>query len=443
MRVVDYLRLSWREVRRQPVRSTLTLIALAVSTAVLVTLGGLSLGAQQAVISAMSPDNSLTTILVTSNKTGTNGLFGNVQTAGGENTLLNDDSVAKLRAVPNVQFVSPRAHIWEFNTFIIEGNTKQFVAQTEVVPGETAQTMPLLAGQHVATGNEVVLGAAYAREIGANPASLLGKKITITTQKGYRGEGANIPNANATLAAQEAFNQQTTELTANVVGVTTDGSNQSSVFIPLDWGKQVRTAQYWEAPGKLKKVDQFAETGYTSMVVRAASTEAVPGVATAIENLGYGQISTLAVVQKLMSISTIMWVVLGAVALVSLLAASLGIVNTMLMMVSEQRYVIGVWRACGARRSHIAMQFLLQAGLLGLGGGLIGAAVGYAANEFVGQRIAELLQAQNLAVIHIPAAPWWLLAGAVGLTVVFAVLAGLYPAARAARQDPSTALSVA
>jgi putative ABC transport system permease protein len=446
MRALDYLRISGRDIRRQPVRAFLTVTALAISSAILVTLGSLSLGARDAVIASLSPDSSLTTIMVTSNKIGTSGLFGNVQEAGANNAKLDDTSVKQLSQIPGVEFASPRAHVWEFNTFQVDGRDKQFVAQAEAIGHETERTMPLAAGRSfepLSTTHEVVLGAAYARELGfeQNPSALVGKTVTVTTHKAYRGDGARVPGPLASQAERDAFNEGATKLTAVIVGVTATGSNQSNLFIPLEWARQVRTAQYWEGVNKLKKVDQFAETGYSSVVVRPTGTEAVAGITQAIDALGFGQVSTLAMVERLMTVSTVMWVILGSVALVALIAASLGIVNTMLMMVSEQRYVIGVWRAVGARRGQIALQFLLQAMTLGAWGGVFGAAIGYAISVFVGQRVAELLQAQNLAVITIPAAPWWLLAGSVLLTVLFAVLAGLYPAVRAARQDPSKALT--
>lgn len=446
MRINDYFRVAVRDLKRQPVRAILTVTALAISTAIVVTLGSLSLGARQAVVGALSPDSSLTTITVTSNKTGSGGLFGNVQVASQQTAVLDDASVQKLAAIPHVQFASPRAFIWEFNTFAVQGNAKQFVAQTQAVGAETGRTMPLAAGRSFGAGStahEVVLGSAYARELGfeSNPSALVGKQITIITQKAYRGQGAAIPGPLVTQAANDQFAGTTTQLQATIVGVTAPGSNQSNLFIPLEWGRQIRTAQYWEGTGAIKKVDQFAADGYTSVMVRADATESVPSVTAAIDNLGYGEVSTLSVVQKLMTITTIMWVILGSVALVALIAASLGIVNTMLMMAAEQRYVIGVWRACGAPKRQIALQFLLQAMLLGLAGGAAGAGIGFGVSQFVNQRIAELLQAQNLAVVQIPGAPLWLLGSAVLVTVFFAVLAGLYPSAAAARQDPTKALA--
>lgn len=204
----------------------------------------------------------------------------------------------------------------------------------------------------------------------------------------------------------------------------------------MEWARKIRTAQ----TSQTEKTDYLAQDGYSSIVVSTVSPAAVKTVSTAIDGLGYGQVSTQALIEKLTQFSTIMWFILGAVAVVALLAASLGIVNTMLMTVSEQRFVIGVWRACGARRGMIAGMFLTQAALLGVMGGMLGAATGWYASSLINQRIAQILQTQGLPVVDIAAAPVWLCVGGVVLATAFAVIAGLYPAWRAARQDPSKIL---
>jgi putative ABC transport system permease protein len=136
-----------------------------------------------------------------------------------------------------------------------------------------------------------------------------------------------------------------------------------------------------------------------------------------------------------------MWVILGAVAVIAVVAAALGVVNTMLMAVSEQRYVIGVWRACGARKSTIVRLFLVESGLLGFIGGAIGVGLGVFVSGFVNEYVNSLLQSQGLALTNIAIVPPWLMGGTIILTTVFGVLAGIYPAHRAARQDPAEALT--
>jgi putative ABC transport system permease protein len=118
---------------------------------------------------------------------------------------------------------------------------------------------------------------------------------------------------------------------------------------------------------------------------------------------------------------------LGAVAL---LVGGVGIANVMVISVLERRAEIGVRRALGATRRHVALQFVVEAALLaGLGG-----AGGIALGAFVTGTYAR---SQDWPV----AVPLAALLGGIGLALVIGVLAGLYPAARAARLDPVEAIN--
>lgn len=440
MRALDHIKLANKEIIRRPVRSALTLTALAISAIILVTLASLSFGAQQAIVGTISPNNSLQTITVTPNTASAPGLFfGSVQESKPQANKLNDEALQKMSTIPGVSNVQPRAHIWEFNTFTIGESSKQFVAQTEGVPANDT-ALPLSAGRQFTSDNEVIVGLAYAKELGKSPTDLLGQMVTITTQKGYRGVGAIIPAVGATPASIDQFNAEPTQIMATIVGVTTEGANQNSMFIPHTWARDIRTARYAEALG-VKKIDQFAESGYTSAVITVADSAIVEAVEKEINTFGYGSSSAFSIVKQWLSLSTALWVILGAVAIVALLAASLGIINTMLVAVSEQRTSIGVWRAFGATKSHVALQFLLQAIIIGCLGGAAGVAVGLAVSYFVNQHVAHLLQVGNLQPIAPAQTPLWLLITCFGLVVAFSILAGLYPALRAANQDPAKNLN--
>jgi putative ABC transport system permease protein len=116
-------------------------------------------------------------------------------------------------------------------------------------------------------------------------------------------------------------------------------------------------------------------------------------------------------------------------AAVALLVGAIGIVNTMVIAVLERRSEIALRRAVGARAAQIRIQFVLEAGLLGLGGGVAGALVG-------------LLSVLVYGVWEsAPPSPDLLAAGmGVVLSVVVGVLAGVYPAMRAARLSPVAGL---
>jgi putative ABC transport system permease protein len=118
---------------------------------------------------------------------------------------------------------------------------------------------------------------------------------------------------------------------------------------------------------------------------------------------------------------------LGAVALV---VGGVGVANTMVISVLERRGEIGLRRALGATRGHIRVQFLTESlvlsGLGGLAGTILGTAVtwGYAATR------------------DWPATlPVWALIGGVAVTLTVGAFAGLYPAIRASRLAPTTALA--
>lgn len=444
MRLLDYTSLAVKDLGRQKVRSSLTIIALVISTLILVVMAAISLGGQRAIISQYGSSDSLTSISVTPNQNnGSLSPFGTVQQVNDKAQKLTDGTVATLMRIPNVASASPRAAIWEIRSFAIENSDKQFVAHVEGVASDGA--VPLVAGGWFAsndTKNAAVIGAAYAKELGYgnNPSELIGKTLRLTSQKGYRGEVAALPLAGASKEANEAFNQSETVLTATITGVTQEGPDQNSVLIPMGWAHGIRTARFNEPTGE-KRIDQLERDGYTTVKLTVNDVSNVKAVSEAVTAQGYGQISTLAQVEKLQQFSTTMWVILGAVALIAVIAAALGVANTMLMAVSEQRYTIGVWRAVGARRGVIVRLFLVQAAALGLIGGIIGVGLGIVVGRYVNDYVAGLLSGQGLAASNIALFPAWLLAGAVLLTTLFGILAGLYPAYKAARQDPSAALS--
>ncbi len=117
---------------------------------------------------------------------------------------------------------------------------------------------------------------------------------------------------------------------------------------------------------------------------------------------------------------------LGAVAL---LVGGVGIANVMVISVLERRPEIGLRRALGARRVHVAVQFLGESVLLSLIGGCAGIALGAAAT-------AAYASFQNWALV----VPTLAVGGAVLLAIALGALAGLYPALRAARLAPAAAL---
>jgi len=118
----------------------------------------------------------------------------------------------------------------------------------------------------------------------------------------------------------------------------------------------------------------------------------------------------------------------GLVSL-SLLVGGIIIANVMLMVVTQRTREIGIRRAVGARRRQVMAQFLVESATLSLLGGLAGLVLGWLAT----------LAAHAATSLRFPIEPWSVVMGLL-LVIVVGGLAGLYPAARAARMDPVTAL---
>ncbi len=117
---------------------------------------------------------------------------------------------------------------------------------------------------------------------------------------------------------------------------------------------------------------------------------------------------------------------LGAVAL---LVGAVGVANIMIISVLERRSEIGLRRALGATKGHIRIQFLAEAVLLALLGGVVGVGIGVIATGVYASSKHEL--------VVIPAIAW---ACGIGAAIIIGAVAGLWPALRAARMSPTQAL---
>ena len=130
------------------------------------------------------------------------------------------------------------------------------------------------------------------------------------------------------------------------------------------------------------------------------------------------------------SITGVLTTFLGGIAAISLLVGGIGIMNIMLVSVTERTREIGLRKAVGAKRRHILTQFLVEAMVLSLIGGIIGMLLG-----FVGARVLASLSEDLQAVITLQS-----ILLATGFSAFVGLFFGIYPAMRASQLHPIDAL---
>ncbi|MGP8058225.1 MAG: ABC transporter permease [Acidimicrobiales bacterium] len=169
----------------------------------------------------------------------------------------------------------------------------------------------------------------------------------------------------------------------------------------------------------------------SSSTTTAAQDEATSTIETAnqtsAEDPGFNVVNQASLIQTSSATSAVFTTLLGAVAAISLLVGGIGVMNIMLVSVTERTREIGIRKTVGARRADILSQFLAEAVLLSMLGGLVGVAIGLLGSRFKIDGVQ-------------PVVAWYSVGLAFGVSVAVGLFFGLYPASRAAALPPAVAL---
>jgi putative ABC transport system permease protein len=168
------------------------------------------------------------------------------------------------------------------------------------------------------------------------------------------------------------------------------------------------------------------------LFVVAQGLEQVSEVRAKITDLGYSTSAPENLLASVQRYLRVVEIVLAGIGLIAVAIASLGITNTLLAAVRERRREIGVLKAIGARDGDVARVFLCEATVLGFVGGALGAAGGYLISLAMSAVVNGYLADQGLAGVAL-GFPALILTGAVIGSTALALVAGTFPARRAAR----------
>ncbi len=236
----------------------------------------------------------------------------------------------------------------------------------------------------------------------------------------------------------------TRDMRLEVGAVLAPGSNYDSAMIV-----PIRDMLAWNEWMTGQEFDPETFT-FDQILVRATSRETVNDLSQDIKDLGYTVYGMADFLNQLNSFFGTMRIMLGGVGGVALLVAAFGVANTMTMAILERTKEIGLMKAIGATDSNVLTVFLIEAGLVGFVGGVVGVLLSFGLQSLINQAVANAPTGEG-GVIFLPIDPTQIGGNLIIIPselAVFAIVlatcvglgAGLYPALRAARMAPVVAL---
>jgi ABC-type antimicrobial peptide transport system permease subunit len=479
MPFLDLLKLAFRNLREAKLRATLTSMGVIVGVAVIVTMVSFGLGLQRNLLSRFKALDLFSEMSVygktvsaamnrASNRRGGDRPPGpRVAENDAPTRILDDAALAEIAKIPGVLYVEP-AVFFGVETRV-NGKTSSETAGGSNVPNLSTRFKEFEAGQMISgpDADEAVVSFNFAQNAGfSSAAEALGKPIEflVPVKNGTKEENDEQPSFFGLPLGGEESSQPKTGVavakTFRIVGVLKEvklngGPGPSRGFMPTgDINIPIAAARQWslEHTGEQSKVlmalaresgalGQDEAPGYLSAVVRVTDPIALADVRTRLKGMGLGSFSIVDQLDQIRTVFLIINSVLGLLGGISLLVASFGIANTMIMSILERTREIGIMKAIGAEDGEIKLIFFFEAAVIGVFGGVVGSLAAWAIDA-VANRLAYrfILKPQGASFVDFFHLPPWLWMGAILFALGVSILAALYPAARAARIDPVRAL---
>jgi putative ABC transport system permease protein len=245
-------------------------------------------------------------------------------------------------------------------------------------------------------------------------------------------------------AGAESYSVLSQVQTLKIVGISDldpdsmRGAARAHVFLPLKLAEDLHVMQ----PSDVRDstIAPGAKPAYTTLSVRVESPKYVQSVEDAVKKMGFNAFSIVDATRSVRQFFAVLDLFLGIFGSLALAVASIGIVNTLVMAILERRREIGIMKAIGASDGDVKKLFFVEAGVMGIFGGVVGVTLGWAIGRVINLGTNVYLRRQHFPPENVWSVPWWLVGGAILFALIVSLLSGLYPAARAARLDPVQAL---
>src|SRR5499427_10523083 len=418
MPFLDLLKLAFRNLREAKLRATLTSMGVIVGVAVIVTMVSFGLGLQRNLLSRFKALDLFNEMSVYGKSMAA--AAGNLDRAGPRRgggdgqgprlptnvtptRILDDAAIAEISKLPGVSYVEP------YIGFTVECRLNGHVFGHQVagatVPNASSRFKEFAAGKMISApdSDEAVVSEETTRIAGfASPAEAIGKTLEFlvpaSSDKEKKESGADdepatffgLPLGNED-EQSKPIGSVVVARTFRIVGVLAEPKQDgrpgpsrglmppADIYIPLpaahQWfnehqGEQLRVLMALARENGA--VNENESPGYFSAVVRVNDPVALTDVRKRLTDLGFGSFSIVDQLDQIRTVFLIINSVLGLLGGISLLVASFGIANTMIMSILERTREIGIMKAIGAEDREIKLIFFVEAAVIGVSGGVVG-----------------------------------------------------------------------
>ena len=404
MNFLAILKIAMRALGRNKMRSALTMLGIIIGVGAVIAMVSVGQGAQRMVQDQISSMGSNMLYVMPGNMMQGGASMG----LGAASTLTDEDVIAIQREIPTVAHVSPVVNssaqivFGNQNWFVrIQGTNEQFpdIRNWKVQQGEFFNEADVVSGSRV-----IVLGKTVADKLfpGMDP---VGQTIRVRNLP-FRVAGV-LEAKGQSMVGQDQDDTAIVPYTTvqrKLAGRTIPAISQAMVTGVSEAGSKLAQNQITDL---LRQRHKIGPTESDDFMVRNMADVAATSA----------------------QLTTIMTLLLGSIAAISLIVGGIGIMNIMLVSVTERTREIGIRMAVGARPNYIRLQFLAESLMLSLMGGLIGILIGGSISRGISGFLGWPTLVSSLSVLI-----------SFGFATAIGIFFGYYPAHKAAALDPIEAL---
>lgn len=446
MKISDMLIMCLRNLWRRKGRTLLTVTGVVIGSCAVIVMISLGIGMNKALDGMLASFGDLTSVNIYNYSYG--------GSSDEEKTPLDDDAIEVISAIENVTYVIPKMQVDSSMVTIAAGKNDRYVMSWADIYGIDFSLLDKMN---------------YAAEQGEFPAEAdYGSAIVFGNEMPYQFRDTKKKGQNSYTWKQElpdgTFSKpfvepvgETIMLYINNTKKTDDEGNYlyggRGYEFKMKGAAVLETDPNWETPyslfidinlakeiisdyNRLNSVKNAKTPEYTQVKIIVNDLENVAAVQEQIEAMGFSAISMAQIREEMQGYLGVIQLVLGSLAAISLLVAAISITNTMIMSIYERTKEIGIMKVLGCFISNIRLVFLMEAGLIGLLGGILGTLISYGISAVmnmlgsgvVGSMLGIAAEDSNISII-----PLWLVLLALVFSTIIGLISGFYPANRAVK----------